>query len=324
MATNPDMNRSTRGQATPLEPLKERAASVSLEPPSLNYINGLGARASVTGVIKDMAVFLDPEPASAVAYRVAARLAERWRAHLIAVFLVPDISVNPWIRGKAIPEALDQYLEAVRQEEQDARADFEKVCERHGIAGEWRSQRIEPPEAVIVHARYAALSVVVRSDAEEAPLVGLPERLVLTSGRPTLLVPPTFDPEGLVGRRIVIAWNASQEAARAVWDAMPLLSSADMVDVLIVDHDRYPDKFGEEPGADLARHLARYGVEVNVRTISSNGGDVGRVLLDIATELPADLLVLGAYSHPRFTEAIFGGVTCRVLQEAKMPTLMSR
>ncbi|HME71180.1 MAG TPA: universal stress protein [Myxococcota bacterium] len=276
------------------------------------------------GVIKDMAVFLDPEPSRVLACGLAARLAERWQAHLIAVFAVPEISVNPWIRGKAIPDALDRYLEAVKQEEQDARADFEKICESHGIAGEWRSQRIEPPEDVIVHARYAALSVVVRSDAEETPLVGLPERLVLASGRPTLLVPPTFDPQGLVGHRIVLAWNASQEAARAVWDAMPLLSAADVVEVLIVDHDRYPDRFGEEPGADLACHLARYGVEVNVRTISSKGGDVGTLLLDTTMELSADLLVLGAYSHARFTEAIFGGVTRRVLREAKMPTLMSR
>jgi nucleotide-binding universal stress UspA family protein len=212
----------------------------------------------------------------------------------------------------------------VRQEEQDARAAFEKVCEHHGVSGEWRSQRIEPPEDLIVHARYAALSVVVRSDAEETPLVGLPERLVLASGRPTLLVPPTFDPEGLVGRRIALAWNASQEAARAVWDAMPFLSSAEVVEVLIVDHDRYPDKFGTEPGADLARHLARYGVEINVRPISSKGGDVGTVLLDTTMEVSADLLVLGAYSHARVTEAIFGGVTRRALREAKVPTLMSR
>lgn len=146
---------------------------------------------------------------------------------------------------------------------------------------------------------------------------------LLASGRPTLLVPRTFELEGLVGRRIVVAWNASQEAARVVRDAMPLLSSADVVKVLIVDHDRYPDKFGEEPGADLARHLARYGVEVNVRTISSKGGDVGTLLLDITMELSADLLVLGAYSHARFTEAIFGGVTRQVLREAKMPTLLS-
>jgi len=278
----------------------------------------------MTGMIKDIAVFLDPEPSRVLACGLAARLAERWQAHLIAVFAVPEISVNRWIRGKAIRDALDQYLEAVQREEQAARADFEKICERHGIAGEWRSQRIEPPEDVIVHARYAALSVVVRSDAEEAPLVGLPERLVLASGRPTLLVPPTFDPEGAVGRRIVLAWDASQEAARAVWDAMPLLSSADVVEVLIVDHERYPDKFGAEPGADLACHLARYGVVVNVRTISSSGGDVGTVLLDTTMELSADLLVLGAYSHARFTAAIFGGVTRRVLREAKMPTLMSR
>jgi nucleotide-binding universal stress UspA family protein len=275
-------------------------------------------------VIKDLAVFVDPEPASTLAYRLAARLAERWQAHLTAVFSVPEISCNPWIRGTAIREALDKYLEVIRRAEQTTRADFEKACERHGIVSEWRSQRIEPPEEIINHARYATLSIVVRSDAKEAPLVGLPERLILGSGRPTLLLPPTIDPEGPLGQHMAIGWNGSPEAARAVSDAMPFLAAAEEVEVLIVDEDLHRDAYGDAPGTDLARHLARYGVKINVRPLSSDGRDVGKALLDVASELSVDLLVLGAYSHSRFTEAVFGGVTRRALQEARIPALISR
>jgi len=275
-------------------------------------------------VIKDMTVFLDPEPVSQLAYRVGARLAESWQAHLTAVFSVPEISCSPWVRGKAIRSALNEYLEVVKGDEQRIRADFEKVCERHGVVSEWRSQEMESPGEIIVHACYSALSVVARSDAEDAPLVGLPERLILGSGRPTLLLPPNIDPEGPLGQNIAVGWNASSEAARAVSDAMPFLNGAAQVEVLIVDEEQHRDDYGDAPGTDLARHLARYGVKVNVRPLSSNGRDIGKVLLDVAGDLSADLLVLGAYSHPRFTEAIFGGVTRRALREACIPALMSR
>ena len=276
------------------------------------------------GVLKDIAVFIDPEPVSVLSYRLAARLAERWQAHLTGVFSVPEISCNPWIRGKAIREALDKYLEVIKGVEQRTRDDFEKVCQRHGIVCEWRSQRIEPPEEMIVHACYSTLSVVARSDAEDAPLLGLPERLILRSGRPTLLLPPTTDPEGPLGKHMAIGWNASPEAARAVSDAMPFLITAEEVEVLIVDEERHRDTYGDAPGTDLARHLTRYGVEVNVRPLSSDDRDIGKVLLDLTGELSVDLLVLGAYSHARFAEAILGGVTRRVLRESCIPALMSR
>ena len=216
-------------------------------------------------VIIDIAVFVNREPASGLSYRLAARLAERWQAHLTAVFPVPEFSGNPWIRGKAMEEALDEYLEVIKGAEQSARAAFEKVCQQHGIASEWRSQRAEPPEEITIHARYADLSVVARSDSEDAPLVGLPEQLILGSGAPMLLLPPTIDPEGPLGQHMAIGWNASREAARVASDAMPFLTAAEEVEVLIVDEARHRDAYGDAPGTDLARHLTRYGVEVKVR-----------------------------------------------------------
>ena len=110
-------------------------------------------------VIKDMTVFLDPEPVSQLAYRVGARVAESWQAHLTAVFSVPEISYNPWVRGKAIRSALNEHLEVFKRDKQRIRADFEKVCERHGVVSEWRSQEMESPGEIIVHACYSALSV---------------------------------------------------------------------------------------------------------------------------------------------------------------------
>ena len=110
----------------------------------------------------------------------------------------------------------------------------------------------------------------------------LPESLVLTSGRPIVLLPPRGaapDP-----RRILLAWKARPEAVRAVAGAMPLLARADAVQVVVVDDEGAPG-YGYEPGADIAEHLARHGARVEVLRLSSRGEDVGRLLLSQADSL---------------------------------------
>ena len=106
-------------------------------------------------------------------------------------------------------------------------------------------------------------------------------------------------------------------------DALPLLTRAEAVEVLVVDPQRHPGH-GEEPGADIARHLARHGVQLEVRRLSSGGGDVGHILLSRAADFGADLLVMGAYGHSHLSEWMFGGVTRTVLREAGLPVLLSR
>ncbi len=107
-------------------------------------------------------------------------------------------------------------------------------------------------------------------------------------------------------------------------DALPLPVRAEAVLVLVVDHERRPAGHGQEPGADIARHLARHGAHVEVRRLSSGGDDVGRLLLSQAAAFGAELVVMGAYGHSYLNEWIFGGVTRTVLREADLPVLMSR
>ena len=121
-----------------------------------------------------------------------------------------------------------------------------------------------------------------------------------------------------------MAWNATRESIRAVADALPLLEEADAVEVLVVDHQRRPEGHGQEPGADIARHLARHGAHVEIRRMSSAGEDVGGLLLSEAAAFGADLLVMGAYGHTHLREWMFGSVTRTVLYGASLPVLMSR
>jgi nucleotide-binding universal stress UspA family protein len=144
----------------------------------------------------------------------------------------------------------------------------------------------------------------------------------LSSGRPIIVFPPRDTVSRI--RRILVAWNATRESIRAVADALPFLVKAEAVEVLVVDHQRHPEGHGQEPGADIARHMARHGARVEVRRLSSGGEDVGRLLLSQAAAFRADLLVMGAYGHTHLREWMFGSVTRTVLDEASLPVLMSR
>jgi nucleotide-binding universal stress UspA family protein len=255
-------------------------------------------------------------------------LAQEHGARLISVFMQPEPTITPaetFARGKGMRSTIEAHRAQLERIEVEHRAQFEDVVRRHGIRpeSEWRSLPYLSSE-VGVHAYYADLVVIARpeSASETAGPPGLAESLVLSSGRPIIMFPPRGTVSAV--RRILVAWNATRESIRAVADALPLLAKAEAVEVLVVDHQRQPAGHGQEPGADIARHLARHGAKVEVRRLSSSGKDVGQLLLSQATAFGADLLVMGAYGHSHLREWMFGGVTRTVLYEAGLPVLMSR
>ena len=116
-------------------------------------------------------------------------------------------------------------------------------------------------------------------------------------------------------RRILVAWNGSREAARAVHDALPFLLAAERTTVLIVDPQAQSSNVGEPPGADLAAHLARHGVRVEIKTVPGGGLAAGDAILAQAADEGADLLVMGGYGHSRLWEMVLGGATRHLLAQ---------
>jgi nucleotide-binding universal stress UspA family protein len=276
--------------------------------------------------IGEIVVFVDGRAETAGILQFAGVLAQEYGAHLTAVFLQPLPASTPpemYARGKGILDVIGAHEAQLEGIEADHRARFDHVVRRHGLRSEWRSLPYLSRE-VEVHARHADLAVVTRSDhaAQTAGPLDLGESLVMTSGRPVILFPPSGTTSRI--RRILVGWNAGREAVRAVGDALPLLVRAEAVEVLVVDPERRRDGHGQEPGADIARYLARHGAQVEVRRVSSAGEDVGRVVLSQAATFGADLVVMGAYGHSHLNEWIFGGVTRTILHEAGIPVLMSR
>jgi nucleotide-binding universal stress UspA family protein len=281
---------------------------------------------------KDILVHLDGGPRSATRLAIAAGLAGRFGAHLTGVYVV-DIPSVEFFYGTAMPLAgggAEQLVDQIRADAVAAAAQvetaFREVLRREGLDGEWRLVEGNLPATVALHARYADLTVVGQVNAyEHRGDLGhdaVAVAAVMNSGRPVLAVPFAGDFPTL-GQRVLVAWNASREAARAVNDALPLLREAASVTVLAVNPRRGINGHGDVPAADIALHLARHGVRAEAaHTVATDIPD-GEALLSYAADIGADLIVCGAYGHSRARELVFGGVTRTLLAEMTAPVFLS-
>lgn len=204
---------------------------------------------------------------------------------------------------------------------------FTKEAQRGGIIADTRAEaclQSEIPAVIGLHARYADLVIMGQAEPEETPAGGahLPEEVALSSGRPILVV-PYIGASKPIGRRVMIAWDAGREAARAVSDALPILVKAEAVEILVVNPRTSRSGHGPQPGADIALHLARHDVKVEVRQMTSPELDVGNVVLATLADHGSDLLVMGAYGHTRLRELILGGVTRLIMEHMTVPVLLS-
>ena len=126
-----------------------------------------------------------------------------------------------------------------------------------------------------------------------------------------------------VGERVLVAWNASRAATRAVNDALPMLQKAKQVTVLAINPRGGVSGEGDVPGADLALHLSRHGVKAEAAWLKAADIEVGAMLLSRASDFQSDLIVMGGYGHSRLREIVLGGATREILQTMTVPTLMS-
>jgi nucleotide-binding universal stress UspA family protein len=279
--------------------------------------------------LREIVVFIDGHTKAGGILEFAGELAEEHGARLIGVFLQPEPTFTTpemFVRGKGMPHVREVHRAQLERIDADYRALFGDIVRRHGLRpeSEWWSLPNSSNE-VGVHAYYADVVVIAqpRPEGRTDRPPGLAESLILTSGRPIILFPSVSTVSRI--RRILVGWNARRESVRAVADAMPALMKAESVEVLVIDDERTAGH-GQDPGAEVARHLARRGVKVETLRLSSTKEkeEVGHLLLSQAATFGADLLVMGAYGHSQLREWMFGSVTRTVLREAGLPVLMSR
>jgi nucleotide-binding universal stress UspA family protein len=170
-------------------------------------------------------------------------------------------------------------------------------------------------------ARSFDLSVIRQAEPnkaeQEVPII---EGALFESGRPVIVV-PYVQTQGAKFDRVMVGWDGSRTAARAIGDAMPVLERAKMIEVFTVVAS--PTKNTELPGIDIGQHLSRHGLNVEVKRIPAGGINVPEAILSHAADISADFMVMGGYGHSRLREYVLGGATRGILASMTLPTLMS-
>ncbi len=275
---------------------------------------------------KTILVHVDEARNAEARIALAANMAIRNEAHLIGcAFTGVSRFLYASLATGTDGTAMGEYLKTLQENADRALSGFEEMVKRLGVLSfEARKDMDEPGAGLSLQARYSDLVVLGQYDPDgrtASTNADLPEYVAMNGGSPVLTVPYALSPPSS-GDRVLVAWNASLEAKRAIHYALPLLRRAALVDVIVFNPDPMRDLPGDNPGTDIAAYLSRHRIKVNVSEQRAEG-DVGDALLSLAADLGSDLLVMGCYGHARFREIFLGGATRTVLQTMTVPVLMA-
>jgi nucleotide-binding universal stress UspA family protein len=277
-------------------------------------------------MFKDILVPVVLGEVSDEAFDISCALAAEQGGHVTG--LVSISVVTPIVEAmNYFPAAVYESLStAARDASQRLRAGVDACLAKHDVSSESRvsdSIWLTAPEVVALHAHYADLVVYGRT-ANAAPPGerSVFSSLLFDSGRPGMVVPRHARwPAQL--EKAVVAWRPSPEASRALHDALALLRRARSVDVVMVEPRVGETSHGEVPGADIAQHLSRHGLKVEIVSLPREGASTAEAILRHAAQVGAQLIVAGGYGHSRVREQVFGGVTRGLFEHATVPVLFS-
>ena len=275
-------------------------------------------------MIKDVIVSLSTGAKQTAAGDYAISLAKAFGAHVAGVAFALQPVVPATIMGGVPADFIDTQRAESDKAARAATARFESGAEAAFVAAETHvfEASITGAGDIFGHlARRFDLSIVGQEEPDTfGPQGVVAEAALFEAGRPVIVV-PYIQRAGLKLDRVLVCWDASRAAARAVGDALPLLERAKEAHVMIVTGER--GKRTELPGADMGQHLARHGIKVEVNRMAASDVDTASVILSYAADLSADFLVMGGYGHSRLREFVLGGVTRTILGSMTVPVLMS-
>ncbi|MHC8492994.1 universal stress protein [Thalassospira sp. SM2505] len=277
---------------------------------------------------RDILVHIDTSPACKERLSVALKIAKAQNAHLTGLYLLPYPEIPRFMEVQITEEIISQQRAAMAETGNVARKEFESTCEAAGISFSWQQTSCpasEIAETTAMYARHHDLTVLGQRDPESSDpcsVSEMPDKVILTSGAPVLVVPYVgrFD---AIGERVMVAWKPYREAVRAVNDGMPFLENAKSALVLCADPNKGARDTMPVPGTNVTARLERHGIKVRRETMNATGISVGDLLLSRAADESIDLIICGAYGRPRLRELMMGGVTQHLLRHMTVPVLMS-
>ena len=257
----------------------------------------------------------------------AVTLARETGAHVSGLYVVPAVQVYPSVGFEAAPQVFEGNRSFFKDNGARVKQAFEEAMRREGLSFDFHQIDAHTPviaDEVVASGRVADLEIVSTTNPEEITGVerDFVEQTVMALGRPVIVLP--YKGKATVSlNEVIIGWDGGREAARATFDALPLLKKAGKVRVVRIDPQKDPSLRGSVAGADLAEALARHGVKAEAQGYPTDGQDEGQALMRCAEDSGAGLIVMGAYGHSRLAEFIFGGATRFVLNRLVCPVLMS-
>jgi nucleotide-binding universal stress UspA family protein len=275
-------------------------------------------------MIKDLVVNLGGGGTKDVTADYAISMGKAYGAHVVGVAFVYE----PVIPGSLLGGIPTDLIEVQREENAKAAktavANFEAAAKAAGVSAETRLLDASIAGASDLFGRIARrfdIAVVGQAPRDQ----GVSEELLIEgalfgSGRPVIVV-PSIQSQPLKLDNVMVCWDGSRPAARAIGDAVPLFERAKAIEIVVVIGER--DKSGEITGANMKRHLARHGINVEIKRIAAGNAEVQTAILAHAADTGADFIVMGGYGHSRLREFILGGVTRSILKSMPVPVLMS-
>jgi nucleotide-binding universal stress UspA family protein len=275
-------------------------------------------------MIKDIVVNLSVTRGGGPAGEYAVSIAGALDAHVAGVAFVYDPIVPVSATGY-IPAEVIERQQADNESDAKAAIDkFNQATKRAGLSAEPLTISASLAGAGEQFGRIARrfdLAIVGQAEPQTSSIDDIiAETTLFESGRPMIVV-PYIQKAPLKLDKVMICWDGSRQAARAIGDAMPLLTKAGKVEIVIIAEE--PGKQDEIEGIDMSQHLARHGLKVDLERIPKGDVDVADALLSHAADSGADFLVMGGYGHSRLREFVLGGVTRSIFRSMTVPTLMA-
>jgi nucleotide-binding universal stress UspA family protein len=275
-------------------------------------------------MIKDLVVNLtvgaDRDPAA----QYAVSIAEAFEAHIAGIAFAYDPVITPTVMDGLSAAWVDTQRTENRAAAQAAIDRFEAAIKREGLSAEHRIIEASLGGAANLFGRIARrfdLAVVGQMAPERVmPDDLLIESALFESGRPMVVV-PYIQKEGLKLDRVMVCWDSSRNAARAIADALPFLRRGKTIEIVMVA--KTGGKPDELPGVDLGEHLASHDLKVEVKRLVATDVDIANVILSHAADSGVDFIVMGGYGHSRLREFVLGGATRGILASMTVPVLMA-
>ena len=271
---------------------------------------------------RDLLVHVDGGSAGRGRVQFALALAERMDARLNGIHVTPPAEVPPLYKPSLVSEVAAKIASDLALNARNAATIFGQETDRRTMPSGWLQLACDVVRGISDQARYADLVILGQDETQGSPErhpLPIAHSVVLQCGRPVLVVPAAA--KGNEFANIAVAWDGSREAVRAVHDALPLLHLSQSVHIVTMMREDTQD--GETDTRRVAAHLIHHGIKVGPNVLKVQTVKEHESLREQIEQGHYDLLVMGAYSHPKWLEFVFGGATQSILSSSTIPVLVS-